>query len=385
MQNLSAFIGVYKQDEQNTWNFFLESEQLCFKASDGKVFKLKPNGENTFLIEGTQNNIQFILNASNVPHSVKININAKEVIAVRVHLSDIESKLYSETFKDLIKAGLIFVGIISLIFFSAPITDKLCKNGLDVACKLSTIVSIKSKDRKATNLYIDKSNEINDSEKTKQHKEQCEMDSSVDCNELAHIYKNISALDKAKFYYNKSCDLKDQDGCIYYSRVLATQGSFQKELDFLQERCSKQTPKICYVFANHLSKKGNITKAKNYFAKACSSSPKFGCYELGVFNLDNGDFQKAKMFFQSACKETLGNSCKFYNDLKNLDEHILKCVNRKDSDSCFKSADIFDNFKKSEKSLSYYSKACQLGNSTSCSIYSKRIRVRNLRNRNKQK
>ena len=116
-------------------------------------------------------------------------------------------------------------------------------------------------------------------------KYKCNNNSSY-CNELAKIYLKQNKQKQAEKIFEKSCNLKNEEGCFYTANIKINKNkkAFEKINEIisnLEFACNKNLAASCNSLANlNLKYFNNKQKAIKLLKKACKLEDQNACYKL---------------------------------------------------------------------------------------------------------
>jgi hypothetical protein len=204
---------------------------------------------------------------------------------------------------------------------SAKYFQKACDGGILDACSFGAdayVQSAKATPSKA-DFYI--RNAI------KSYTKACNKNVGMACLGLGDLYSKIPSIKdygKAFRYFEKSCSLGDEVGCMEigfaYENGQGTLQSPTEAIKYYQQSCKAGFGLACGAAASlYLSGKlgfVSVFKAVEYGTKGCEQNDQVSCGNLGIaYSKDNRTLQQAKAAFKKACD--LGNdySCGQYQQL----------------------------------------------------------------------
>ena len=97
---------------------------------------------------------------------------------------------------------------------------------------------------------------------------------------------------KAKFYFEKSCNLNDDLGCLHlgysYYNGRGGEQSFRKALQYFEKSCKLGNQWGCFnagiIYVDGQGVRQDKSKAKEYFGKTCDLGKKEGCDNYRTLN-----------------------------------------------------------------------------------------------------
>ena len=174
----------------------------------------------------------------------------------------------------------------------------------------------------------------------------CDANYARGCFELAIMYsdgKHIP-LDTKKSYqfYKKSCNLDDSNGCLFlgisYEDGIGIKHSYILARERYAESCSSDNgagcAKLGLLYLNGKGVDTNQTKASTLFKKACDLGSGLGCIKSSRLNVKYkgsiDDYNSAKKTYQERCSAFYPNACLYmgllYTDKKYHDHNSTKSI-----------------------------------------------------------
>lgn len=152
---------------------------------------------------------------------------------------------------------------------------------------------------------------------------------------------------KAKKYYQESCNLGQKESCTMYQMLSASKENFPD----LIKKCENGDALSCTIVAGMYLDGNRISqdkeKAKEYYKKSCNLGKKMACKQYEVLKDTDGDINHALLY-----------------------SYRVKC-NQGDFIGCYDVGSIYElgnkNIKKDlEKAKIYYKKSCDMGFDKGC-------------------
>jgi hypothetical protein len=340
MNNLQDYIGVYRQDKQNSFVFSMMNDRLTLSIDKDKSIVLSEGaGPGQFF--------------SNDP-SIKVEfgpLDKKFVSAVHLHFDDrsiIANRVFDQTkpftlthyFKELS----IFFGIIVLCLMAA--TYFFSKGSERGAIKIKNFLSYFSTD------------------KSKEQSKACSSGDYNNCRILLTKYPEMGMVDKARELYIQFCQDKNEMACEDYSKFLYQNREYIENRKVLSQMCELKMSYGCLEMANfHLKNESYDLAIKNY-TDACLYNEIEGCYQAAQVYLKKDYFKESLKYFQNACESKHKNSCKKVQLISTLIPALEDC-NKSNDTSCKSVGKIFVELLDHQKAKHYFNIACKL-NPSNC-------------------
>ncbi len=130
------------------------------------------------------------------------------------------------------------------------------------------------------NEIIPTKEEISVAKKELQRK--CQEKDAKSCYGLGMIYKRVDKnYDLATRYFLKACNLKNQEGCFYYSLSIE-KNNYSKSKGILESACQKGSTKSCRRLGGYFKKEKKNKDTKRVYSIACEKRDLKACHELAL-------------------------------------------------------------------------------------------------------
>lgn len=123
---------------------------------------------------------------------------------------------------------------------------------------------------------------------------------------------------KALKYYNKGCDLGDNNACssaaFYYSTNRYVKKDINRAIKLYDKACNLGSWYGCEYLQEHY---GDTPKGVEYRKKACNFGYGFACLQVGQYYENKKNLSKAKQWFKKSCEVGCIGCCDSYKKLLN--------------------------------------------------------------------
>ncbi len=363
---LNAYVGVYKQNDGNTFVITLENGDLYLKTSEIHKEKCILRADGLFGVENTKAVLSFQMASSGIAQSVTFILPDRQTVATRSNSVFVEQSFLSK-FKELIVALLVFFALVGMLFVLSGPIQKACEKGIhplfcQVASMNSRFLNTTKKD------YNSEEAIASYKQITEDTKEACLDGDQESCLLMAKNLWKIADKEKAIKVLKNSC-LKEKysPSCQQLKDFYIQLGQSTKATSLLIETCNEQTPQSCYDLAWSLDKKDEKAQAIKYFNKACEFGVEESCFHLGKLYLKVERILSLD-YLKKACDRYHRQACALVKKVESFFLHKEKCLKEKSGQSCFLMASFEQDYGLESLALKAYQESCDYGYQLACNI-----------------
>lgn len=363
---LNAFVGVYKQNDGNTFVVSLENGSLYLKTSEIHKEKCTLRADGLFGVENTKALLNFQIGPSGQAQTLTFILPDRQTVATRSRMNFVEQSFFSK-FKELIIALVIFFAFVGMLLVASGPIQNACEKGIHpIFCK---IASMNSRFFSTTKRNYDGEEALASYKQiTEDTKEACEQGDQDSCLLMAKNFWKISSQDKAYKILEESClKAKHSPSCQQLKEFYIEDGKIDRANSLLNETCNEDTPQSCYDLAWNLERNKESAEATKYFSKACDYGVEESCFHLGKFYLQV-ERLLSQDYLKKACDRYHRQACVLLKKVQSYFEHKTKCLEEKSGQSCFLMASFEQDYGLKSVARKAYEQSCEYGYKLACNI-----------------